>query len=128
MNLGRQVKANLDYGKKLVISGFEGAAQGRTAFLDGDPLSPFLTDAALRAWKQATIGACIGLLGGYFNRRHKTAGRAVAFSAIGGIIGFGAGLTWRTQRLTTSMGQGAVKNVNAVRDQHWLDRNPINYA
>jgi hypothetical protein len=128
MNLGKRVRSNIDYGRELVRSGFEGAAHDREAFLDGVPLLPFLNDAARRARKQAAIGVCLGLLGGYLGRRHKPANRAVAYGALGGIIGFGAGFTWRAHRLAASIGHGAATKVNAVRDEHWLERHPINYA
>jgi len=128
MNLAKRVRSNVDYGKKLVRSGFAGAIHGQEAFLDGDPLSPFLHEAACRAWKQATLGACIGLLSRYLNRRPKPATRVLAYGALGGAIGFGAGLTFRTHRLAASMGHGAINRVNAARDEHWLERHPINYA
>ncbi len=128
MSLGKRVRSNLSYGRKLVRSGLEGAAQGRHSFLEGGPLTPFLNDAARRACKQATIGACIGLLSSYLGRRHKPTNRALAYGAVGGIIGFGAGLTWRTHGLATSIGQGAAKKLNNVRDERWLEKHPINYA
>lgn len=128
ISLGKRVRSNLKYGGKLVKSGFQGAAQGRDAFLGGERLSPFLTEAAESAWKSAVIGAGIGLLGGYLSRRSRNTARAVVYSALGGVIGFGAGLGWRTQCLTGSMTQGAMRGVNAARDERWLESHPIDYA
>jgi len=47
---------------------------------------------------------------------------------LGGALGFGAGLTWRTRRLTASMSHGALKKMNSVRDERWFEKHPINYA
>lgn len=128
MDLGERVKSNLDYGKKLVRSGLEGAADGRNAYLEGTPLSPFLSEAARSAWNPAVVGACIGLLGSYMGRRNRSTNRAVVLAALGAIVGFGAGFTWTSRHLATSIGHEAAKRVNAVRDERWLERNPINYA
>jgi hypothetical protein len=44
------------------------------------------------------------------------------------VIGFAAGFAWKTRDLTESMGRSAAKQMGVVRDQHWLDRHPIDYA
>src|ERR1044071_297826 len=128
LNLGDQLKSNIDYGKKLVRSGLEGAAAGRQEFLEGASLSPFLGEAARKAWKPAALGACVGLMTGYLVRRQKPAGKALVFGAIGAIIGFSSGFSWSSRRLASSIGHSAVKRVNAARDERWLERNPIDYA
>jgi hypothetical protein len=37
-------------------------------------------------------------------------------------------MAWESRRLTVSVGDGALRNMGRVRDEHWLDRHPIDYA
>src|SRR6266852_2337990 len=93
MNPSKWFRSNFDYGRKLVASGRQGASHARKEFLKGEPLTPFLNESARKALKEATVGACAGVLGGYLGGRSKPASRAFAYGALGGAIGFGAGLT-----------------------------------
>jgi len=52
----------------------------------------------------------------------------MAFGLLGGAIGFGAGVVWQDRCLAASVARGALRNIGRVRDQHWLDRHPIDYA
>jgi len=128
MNLCEWSKADFDYGCKLLNSGLEGARSGREAFLDGKPLNPVLNESARNALSVAAVGACVGLLGSYLGNRHRSASRACAFGILGGTIGFGAGVAWGNRRLGASVVSGAWKNIGRARDEHWLERNPIDYA
>ena len=122
------LSSNVDYGRKLLNSGLEGARSGEEEFLDGKPLAPFLNDSARQALRPAAIGACIGLLGSYPGNRHMSAGRALAYGLLGGAIGLGVGVAWESRRLTASVASGALKNIGRVRDDHWFEQNPIDYA
>jgi hypothetical protein len=128
MNLREWSKSDFDYGRKLLNSGLEGARSGREAFLDEKPLTPFSNGSARNALSVAAVGACIGLLGSYLGNRHKSASRALAFGIFGGAIGFGVGIAWGNRRLGASVVSGAWKNIGRARDEHWLERNPIDYA
>jgi hypothetical protein len=128
MSLHNWVETNVQYGRKLAGSSMEGANSGREKFLQGEPLAPFLSEAALRALKHAAAGVCLGILVASLSRNRRSARRALACGALGGAIGFGAGLTWRTRRLAASMGRGAFKKMTGVRDERWLERHPIDYA
>ena len=57
MNLTDWSRTSLDYGRKLVNSGLEGAREGEEEFLHGDRLTPFLNDSAHDALKPAALGA-----------------------------------------------------------------------
>jgi hypothetical protein len=122
------MSVNADYGRKLVNSGLAGARSGGEEFLGGKPLTPFLNESAQNAFAAAAVGAGIGLLGGLAANRNRSAGRAIALGFIGGAIGFGAGLIWESRRLGASILSGALKNIGKVRDEHWLEENPIDYA
>jgi len=127
MNACSWFESSLDYARKLIDSGLQGAGYGRERFFDTEPLAPFVNHSARRALQGAAVGACIGLLGSRLNRNGKSS-RAMAYGALGGAIGFGIGLAWGTRRFTSSVAHGVLDNVNTVRDEHWLEKNPIDYA
>lgn len=127
--LGAWVKSSLDYGRKLVDSGIEGARSSRDTSLGAKPVAMVLSRSARDSWGPAVIGASIGVLSAYLQRKHRHA-RAVAmgYTLLGAVVGFGTGMAWGTRRLTGTVVRGAKKGIDAVRDEHWLERHPINYA
>ena len=118
----------LRYGRTLVESGVTGLRSGRESHLHGQPLSEALSDSARASLRMAAVGACAGLLQLYLTRRRGTIPRTVTSGAIGGAIGFCLGFTWRNRELTANMARSALRQVGVVRDQHWLQRHPIDYA
>ena len=128
MDLRTWSRSELEYGRKVLNSGLEGARSGREAFLDGRPLPPFLSESVRNALKPAAIGICIGVVGGCPGNRPKSIGRVLAFGLLGGAIGFGAGVVRENRRLAASVAFGALRNIDRVRDEHWLERHPIDYA
>jgi hypothetical protein len=50
------------------------------------------------------------------------------FGLLGGAVGFGAGVVWKSRRLVASAANSALRNIGKVRDEHWLTKHPINYA
>ena len=128
MNLRERSNSDFDYGRKLLNSGLEGARSGLEAFLHRKPLIPFLSESARKALSVAAVGACIGLLSSYLGNWQESASRAFVFGMFGGAIGFGLGVAWGNRRLGASVVSGAWKNIGRARDEHWLERNPIDYA
>ena len=128
MNFSQWTKSNADYGRKLLNSGLEGARSGEEDFLCGKPITPFLSESARHAVTAAALGAGIGLLGGLSTNRHKSTVKAVACGLLGAALGFGASVAWEGRSLGASMVAGAWKNIGKVRDEHWLEKNPIDYA
>lgn len=128
MDLREWSKSNADYGEKLVNSGIEGARSGGEAFLNGESLTPFLSESVRSALRPAALGACLGVLSSYPGSRQKSLGKVLAFGLLGGAIGFGAGVVWESRRLVASAANGAVRNIGKVRDEHWLAKHPIDYA
>jgi hypothetical protein len=128
MTAEQAVKSNLRYGRELVKSGVSGLTSGRVAHLNGRPVSEVLAQSARASLGLATLGACAGLLRYYMPARRGRISRTVACGIIGSAVGFVAGLTWKTRDLTGSMTHCAAKQMRVVRDQHWLDRHPIDYA
>ena len=128
MDLRKWSKSNTDYGRELLHSGIEGARSGREAFLNGESLTPFVSNSVRNALRPAAVGALMGVLGSYPGSRQNSMTRALAFGLLGGAIGFGAGIVWEGRRLTASAACGALKSIGRVRDAHWLTKHPIDYA
>jgi len=128
MKTEQSFRSNLRYGRELMKSGVEGLSNGREQHLQGQPLSQALALSARASLGLATLGACAGLMRYYLPARRARIAKTVACGLVGSAIGFLAGFAWNTRGLTESMTRSAGKEMRVVRDQHWLDRHPIDYA
>lgn len=128
MSLRTWSRSEVEYGRKVLNSGLEGARSGREAFLNGQSLTPFLSGSVRNALKPAAIGACIGALSSCPGSQRRSIGRLFTFGLLGGAIGFGAGLLWGNRRLAARVARGALRNIDRVRDERWLEKHPIDYA
>ncbi len=128
MNVMEWSKCNVDYGRKLVDSALEGARAGEGEFLKEKSLASFLGESARQALAPAAIGACLGALGGHLatGRRSKT--RVLVCALLGGAVAFGASVTWQSRQLTASVASKSWNSVGKIRDERWLEKNPIDYA
>jgi hypothetical protein len=122
-----KIRNRLQYGRALVNSGLSGLRNGRVAHLQGQPLSCVLSESARGAIGLAAIGTCAALIGSCFSRRDRRA-KAVGYGVAGSVIGMLLALGWKTRDLTASMGRSALKEMGTVRDEHWLQNHPIDYA
>jgi hypothetical protein len=121
-------KSNIDYGRKLLDSGLEAARSAEGEFLHGKPLAPFLENSARHAFRPAAIGALLGLLGSCTANGRKSSDRTLLYSLVGGAIGFGVGVAWGNRRLAARVASSAFQSMGKVRDEHWLENHPIDYA
>jgi len=128
MNFAKWSKSSVGYGRKIMNSALEGARTGEDEFLREESLVPFLGESAQHALGPAVIGACIGAVGGYLGNGRRSTNRALAYGLLGGVIGFGAGVMWDSRHFTASVASGAWKSIGKTRDEHWLEKNPIDYA
>ena len=128
MQSDRRLDNYLRYGRSLANSGAEGMRNGRDAYLEGKPLRTVLSQKARASLGLAAVGACAGLLQCVVSRRRRRIPTSLALGAVGSAVGFLAGFTWKTRDLTASMVHGAAKSIGTVRDEHWLERHPIDYA
>jgi hypothetical protein len=128
MELGEWVKTNVDYGRRLVDSGIDGARSGQEEFLDGKPLTPYLGESVKGALVPAAIGVCVGVLAGYPIWKKKSTALSLVYGLLGGAIGLTTGLAWNSRHLSASVAEGAWKNISKVRDEEWLNKHPIDYA
>ncbi|HEY3928506.1 MAG TPA: hypothetical protein VGL89_09040 [Candidatus Koribacter sp.] len=128
MNVSEWVGENLEYGHELVSSGLEGAQAGGEAALGDDRFREVLVDSAPSSLGLAALGVGLGVLCSYYGNRRKFTKESAVFGVLGGVAGFFVGLEWSTRHLTNGVRVGALHNLRSVRDKHWLDRHPIDYA
>ncbi len=128
MTLRQWSNSSLQYGRKLVNSGVNGARSGEQDFLAGARLTPYLNRSVRIAWGPAALGACLGLLGSRPRSRRGSGVRAFVCGVLGCVVGLGAGVAWKSRGLAASVASGAIRNIERVRDEHWLERHPIDYA
>jgi hypothetical protein len=128
MDLREWSKSEVEYGRKILDSSLKGVRTGEEEFLNGRPLTPFLNESARMALEPAALGACLGVLGSRLGNGQNSIGRMLFLGLVGGALGFGAGLAWKTRRLTASAAKGALRSSHQVRDEHWVEKHPIAYA
>jgi len=128
MDLRKWSKSEVEYGRKVLDSGLEGARAGRDAFLEGKPAAPYLHESVRKALKAAVVGACVGALSGVPGKREKSFGRMLVFGLLGGAISFATDLAWESRELTESAAGAALRNIHKVRDEHWVEKHPVAYA
>ena len=120
------LKSELEYGHDLVHSALQGARSAGEHALTTEPVGTVLARSARASLLGAAIGASVGLL--YSARKHEPIRNRALFGILGAVIGFGTNVALSTRPLTTEIVHGAVRNINTVRDAHWLARHPIDYA
>jgi hypothetical protein len=114
----------IEYGRKLVHAGVCGMEAGERSELDGRALSPFLLDSARDSLAVAAAAAFAGLLGCQLLRRRVHPLKI----ATCGALAFAAGFSWKTRKVGASATHAALKEVAKVRDEHWLELHPVDYA
>jgi hypothetical protein len=128
MTLRQWSSSTVHYAQKLANSGLQGARVGRDLFLHGKLLRPYINESVRTALAPAALGACIGVIGSHPSSRHHSAAKALAYGVAGGALGFGVAVFWESRRLVASVASGAAKSMGRARDEHWLERHPIDYA
>jgi hypothetical protein len=128
MQSDHSVESYLRYGRSLANSGKQGLCNGREAYLDGRPLGAVLSEKARASLGLAAVGACAGLVQCLVSSRRRRVPESLVLGVVGSMIGFFAGFTWKTRDLAGSMIEGAARGIGTARDQHWLERHPIDYA
>ena len=59
---------------------------------------------------------------------NRSRARILTSGLFGGLVGLAAAVVWDTRLLAASAAGGALARIEKVRDEHWLERNPIDYA
>jgi len=114
----------LGYSRRLLQAGIDGMRSEDESFTNAGA-DCCLADSARSAIKAALIGGGLGLLGSGLARQRKN--RIPTVIACGAIA-FCIDLAWETRSLSARVASRASHEIGKVRDQHWLDKNPIDYA
>ncbi len=127
MNPTRSASDKLAYGRKLVSAGISGVRAGHQEF-DPQRASALVAHSAEESLKLALLGACLGALPALVIPRRSRISNSILFGALGGVLGFCAGFSWKTRALTSSLAHSAAHEMGRAKDEHWLQTNPIDYA
>ena len=129
METGKWIKSSAGYARSLAGSGWEGMRAAEKASLGEASVGSVLVGALRDSWMPAAIGAYVGALGASLAQRRKPQyGTLAGAGLLGAVVGLTTGMLWETRRLTGDMARGARKNMDAVRDAHWLEKNPVPYG
>ena len=128
MSISEKIKTNLAHGQELVASGVEGAAEARKAMLELPETTDIVADAAQESWQAAAIGVMAGAIFGVLTDDRKPLRGVITGGLLGAVLGFAGSFAWKTRPLTSSMLHGAGKRIGTTRDQHWLEKHPVNYG
>ena len=124
MSIASAVKSEIAYAKDIVEAGLEATHRTATEV----PEMPSFSRVSQSALAPAAIGAIVGILGICLTQRKNRGQGAILGGLIGCALGFSGGVAWSTRNQTSAVARNALKNVKAVRDQHWLQKHPIAYA
>jgi hypothetical protein len=129
MKIGDWLKSEVEYGRDLADSGWQGARTARDSMLQGEPVGAIFTRSVRASWAPTVLGAGMGALCALLVQRRKPNTAAViALGIVGGVVGFTAGVTWDTRQLSSGMARGAIRKIGTARDSHWLGKHPINFG
>ena len=120
MNVSRTLQSDRRYLIELLQAAIDGASSAReTSVLPvlGGPV-----------WVPAAVGAVVGASTISLKRNRNPGYDLAVAGLVGSVIGLGCGVVWAARGFAGSIARGAMRKVNTVRDAHWLDRNPIDYA
>jgi hypothetical protein len=128
MKLQTWLNSEVGYGAELIRSAIVGGRSARDKALAPKSASLVLAHFARTSLPWAVIGASMSILALYSRSKCRSLRSAVGFGLTGAVIGFSANMALRTWPITAKTLHGALRNLNTVRDAHWLEKNPINYA
>jgi peptidoglycan/LPS O-acetylase OafA/YrhL len=129
MKIGNWLKAEVEYGRNLAGSGWQGARDAAGSMLHGEAVGELLGRSVRASWAPTALGAGLGaacaLIAG--GRKPKAAAVA-AMGVVGGVVGFTAGVAWETRQLSGEIARGAMRRIGTTRDSHWLGKHPISFG
>jgi DNA-binding transcriptional LysR family regulator len=115
------------YARKLVNAGIGGIQSGYREF-DPALASSLVANSAETSLKLALTGACLGIVPAMVLARRSRTATSILFGTLGSVLGFAIGFSWKTRPLTSKLAHSALREVRRVKDEHWLETNPIDYA
>ena len=115
---------NLKYGRTILRAGIKGLRRAEESLLEHDS-KQYIADSAREAMISAALGAGLAAVESEINHRRR---RQLARILACGSLAFCADFVWRTRNMSSQFMHSAAKEIARVRDQHWLEANPIDYA
>jgi hypothetical protein len=115
---------NFKYGRTILQAGIRGLRRAEQGLLDRDS-KHYLAESAREALVCAALGGGLAALESEINHRFR--GRLARVLACGSLA-FCADFAWRTRNMSSHLMDSAAREITMVRDQHWLEENPIDYA
>jgi len=115
MEADASVEGSIGYWKALAGAGWAGIASARRG----------AGRARATSWEPVALAAGIGMLAAGLLAKGR-AGARVAAGLAGGLVAGGATAAFRA--LISPAAHEAATRVNAVRDAHWVQKHPIDYA
>jgi xanthosine utilization system XapX-like protein len=129
MKIGDWLKSEVEYGRDLAGSGWQGARTAADSMLHGEHVGAVLSRSARASWAPTVMGAGVGALCALVAQRRKPKPAAlVVMGVVGGFVGFSAGVAWDTRQLSSEIARGALRKIGSARDSHWLGKHPINFG
>ena len=130
MNMSHWFKSEVEYGRDLADSGWQGARSAWNTVVETQPMHEMLTRSVRASWAPTVMGAGVGAICMLLlqRRRRPSAPAAVALGVVGSVVGFTAGVAWETRGVSTKVARGALREMSTTRDSHWLEKHPINFG
>jgi len=116
------LKSEVIYARDIVKAGLDAATSA------GRVNPPDMGRVSQIAVAPALLGAAVGVVGIYLGRKGRLGNAAVLGGLVGCAVGFTGGVAWGTRAQAGAAAKNARQNVQAVRDAHWLEKNPVAYA
>ena len=110
----RSLNPDLTYVRDLIGAGWKGAVAAR----------PSVRAQARSLVTPAVVGLGLGAIATLLRKDRKSVSKFASASLIGTVVGLTAAAAWASR----GSARAALRNVNTVRDAHWLEKNPIAYA
>ncbi len=108
------MNSDLEYVRDLIGAGWKGAVSAR----------PSPRKQAGLLLTPAILGAGLGALSAFLRKDRRSMSGFASAGLIGSMLGVSAAAAWASR----SSARAALRNINTVRDEHWLAKNPIAYA
>jgi hypothetical protein len=130
MSVGSWIASEMQYGRNLADSGWHGARAAWDSARQDQAVEGLLARSVRASFAPTAIGAGVGAFCALLMQRRKAPSPALAMAlgVAGGLLGFGAGVVWQTRELSSEVARGALREMGTKRDEHWLEKHPINYG
>jgi hypothetical protein len=121
MKVPQTVISDVRYVINLVQAGVDGVVSARKA----SDLPPVLMNPALAP---TAIGAVVGASTASLTRNRRSGYGLAVGALVGSVLGLGCGVAWASRGFAGALALSAARKMNTVRDAHWLETHPIDYA